>query len=140
MSPVIEYPEDLNPFDDNDDTVELQNSHQSIKSTESKKSTESTKSSDIKMPPKIMECDDYPQDLNPFGDDDTDNDVVADLPQIPSFDKSPKMLSKSVSLTSLNSTTSTLGRWRSMKKRRAPQPPKGVRPFSMILESTEKSF
>ncbi len=93
-----EYPEDLCPFDDNEIIEENQ-----------KKPEKSEKPEE-----------DYPLDLNPFGED-------------PEPQKPPEKTKLNKSQSLVNLSTNTLHRRKSRKKHRAPDPPKGVRPFSFCM-------
>ena len=97
----------------------------------------------------------YPKTKNPFGSDE-EQEEESEKP-VPLLRKNKSMSmslsnlnsntlrNKSMSLISINSTisgsTNTLERRRrrSRKSYRAPEPPKGIRPFSLILEASEKS-
>ena len=97
----------------------------------------------------------YPKTKNPFGSDE-EHEEESEKP-VPLLRKNKSMSmslsnlnsntlrNKSMSLISINSTisgsTNTLERRRrrSRKSYRAPEPPKGIRPFSLILEASEKS-
>ena len=97
----------------------------------------------------------YPKTKNPFGSDE-EHEEESEKP-VPLLRKNKSMSmslsnlnsntlrNKSMSLISINSTisgsTNTLERRRrrSRKSYRAPEPPKGIRPFSLILETSEKS-
>ena len=61
----------------------------------------------------------YPEDKNPFGDDDVFNEEPKPRPQ------PERVLPK---------------RRKSRKSYRAPPPPKGVRPFSLILDQERSIF
>ena len=98
----------------------------------------------------------YPKTKNPFGSDEEQEEEKSEKP-VPLLRKNKSMSmslsnlnsntlrNKSMSLISINSTisgsTNTLERRRrrSRKSYRAPEPPKGIRPFSLILEASEKS-
>ena len=98
----------------------------------------------------------YPKTKNPFGSDEEQEEEKSEKP-VPLLRKNKSMSmslsnlnsntlrNKSMSLISINSTisgsTNTLERQRrrSRKSYRAPEPPKGIRPFSLILEASEKS-
>ena len=96
----------------------------------------------------------YPKTKNPFGSDEELEEPEKPVPLLRKNKSMSMSLSnlnsntlrnKSMSLMSINSTisgsTNTLERQRrrSRKSYRAPEPPKGIRPFSLILEASEKS-
>ena len=112
----------------------------------------------LKLPPFLFlfsVMDYYPKTNNPFGSDE-EQEEKSEKP-VPLLRKNKSMSmslsnlnsntlrNKSMSLISINSTisgsTNTLERQRrrSRKSYRAPEPPKGIRPFSLILEASEKS-
>ena len=117
MSPVIEYPEDLNPFAEFEDQP-----------TEDPKPEE-----------------EYPQDLNPFGDDDSNDKIEASKVEkenvynpFDSPEASPKVKLRSQSMSCLGTSyKDTPRRKKSRKSYRAPDPPAGVRPFSLIIDSNQ---
>ena len=83
--------------------------------------------------------------MNPFGSDDDESEKPVPLRRnksmsLTSLNYNTSLRNKSTSLINVNSSA-TLGRRRkSRKSYRAPEPPKGVRPFSLILEtSAEKT-
>ena len=120
MSPVLEYPEDLNPFDGDDD--DKQKEVREVKKLESSldykflRQLSQTPRSKFET---ILE-EDYPNALNPFGEA-TSEDKTAST-----------RLAKSQSLTSLASYETSLPR-RRRKKRQAPQPPINAKPRSISL-------
>ena len=116
MSPVIEYPEDLNPFADFEDQPDEK--------------------------PKEVTEEEYPQDLNPFGDDDENEDKVqvskAEKENVYNPFDSPKVKLRSQSMSCLGTSyKDTPRRKKSRKSYRAPDPPAGVRPFSLIIDSNQ---
>ena len=108
MPSVEEYPEDLNPFgdDEEDEPVKVQ--------PEPSKPVISPQSS----------IGEYPDDKNPFGED--EDDVFVELPKLrkPIQVDHPKPFKRRPS----------------RKSYRAPQPPKGVRPFSIIVQEEKRIF
>ena len=108
MPSVEEYPEDLNPFgdDEEDEPVKVQ--------PEPSKPVISPQSS----------IGEYPDDKNPFGED--EDEVFVELPKLrkPIQVDHPKPFKRRPS----------------RKSYRAPQPPKGVRPFSIIVQEEKRIF
>ena len=88
---------------------------------------------------------DYPKTKNPFGSDNEDDEAPVPLRRtnkqtsmsLADLTYNSPLRSKSVSTISVNTLG---GRRRSRKSYRAPDPPKGVRPYSLIMEtSAEKT-
>ena len=109
MPSVEEYPEDLNPFGDDED----EDSPVVVQAEPSKPI----------ISPQSSIGGEYPDDKNPFGDDD---DVFIEPPKLrkPVQVDDPKPMKRRPS----------------RKSYRAPQPPKGVRPFSIIVQDEKRIF
>ena len=109
MPSVEEYPEDLNPFGDDDEDPPV------VVQPEPSKPI---------ISPQSSIGGEYPDDKNPFGDDD-DNVFIE-----------PPKLRKPVQVDD----PKPMKRRPSRKSYRAPQPPKGVRPFSIIVQDEKRIF